>query len=793
MPWSQRLELPILLPSVLLAAVMLWSVVQSVATSNWAEGLGLLVVVALPAFVVGLLFARIQWLPGWLAHSLSLVLGVVWSVQCIGPLLVNEIRGELGPALANRLVNWSDKASEILIRSVLLARTVQAGGRGEDIVLFIIALALLMWALGYATAWLLFRAHWAWAAVIINALVILVNYTFASPKPSTLFFVFLVAALLLVVHQNISQQQRRWASALIDYPEWMPARFLAAAALAIGAVALVTSLLPGNVSSAQVARTWRVVSSPFTAVREGWETAFSTINAPTGASGGGFFTRSMRVGGGRTLGSGLVMRVRSPLYDYWRAISRDRYTGRSWENTVGERARADVGTTTAEAARTEIAAGTIASDNFAIQGRTLVTQTVELAQDRSDNLLVMGGQFRSSGVPVLIEHGFVNGGTPLQPNYGETSAIFAQTPLQASNTYTVASLISTADVEGLRGAAQTYPDWIGQPYLQLPETLPQRVRDQAHAIVEQAKAATPYDKAVAIQNYLRTFTYDESRPAPPADRDWADYFIFDAKKGYCDDFATAMIVMLRAEGVPARLSQGYAGGTLDPQTGAYAVTESIAHSWPEAYFPGYGWQRFEPTPASYTNLPVRPETASANGSNPGTAGSFDLPAARDRDLSELDELQRGVGAQNTAALLEAQRQAQARQQLTLIIAMLTVIGGALGYAYYLLNRNLHNLSPAAAAYARMTRLATWAGVRQEEHQTPYEYSSSLAAALPVERDTISQIVDGYVRESYQGANPSPQVDYNAAWQQLRRPLLVHMVTQLFTRRTPKPAAAKAKR
>lgn len=778
-PWYQRIELPTLLPSALLALVMLWSVVQSVAAANWAEGLGVLVFVALPALLSGLIFARLAWLPGWLAHSLSAVLGLTWAIQCVGPLLQREVQNDLGPALAERLTSWSDRASEIMIRSITLARIVQAGGRGEDIVLFIVALALLMWALGYTTGWLLFRANWSWAAVVLNALVILVNYTFTLPKPTTLFFVFLGAALLLIVHQNITQQQRRWSAALLDFPDWMPQRFLAAAALAIGATALITSLLPGNVSSAQAARTWRVVSAPFTAVREGWETAFSTIQAPPGTSGSGFFTRSMRVGGGRALGDGIVLRVRSSTYDYWRAITRDRYNGRAWENTVGENARAATGASTAEGARTPLDVGMNAA--IPLQGRTLVTQTVELAQERADNLLVMGGQFASAGVPVLIEHGFTDG-TPPVANYNETSGVFTQETLQSTSVYTVASYISQADIASLRSAPATYDGWLQSRYLQIPTSLPQRVKARAEEIVTAAGATNPYDKAVAIQNALRTFTYDETRAAPPTDRDWADYFLFDSKKGYCDDFATAMILMLRAQGVPARLAQGYAGGTLDPQSGAYVVRESVAHSWPEVYFPGYGWQRFEPTPASYTNIPLRPSTS--DGTSSAAGGSYNIPdAARNRDLDELERQmhQSASNGVSQEAIAAAQR-AEFQRNLLIAVSIVLAIAAFFVLAYYQLNRNLRGLSPAAMAYARMARLATWAGVHHEESLTPREYGITLANALPEQRDHVDAIVNGYVRERYHSPAAASTTDYNAEWQALRRPLLARLFGQPFARK-----------
>ncbi len=356
-PWYLRWDLITLAPGVILAFVMVWSVVPSIAGANWADGLRVLISVALPALAVGVLFAQLRWLPAWLAHPLSAALGLAWAIQRIGPLLVDQISQELNIALDDRLLSWGDRATEILIRTIIWLRVLQVGGRGEDIVLFVVALSLLSWALGYATGWLLFRSGWTWWAVLLNAMTILVNYTFASPKPNQMFFLFLGAALLLIVHQNVVQKQQLWRSSRIEYPDFMPGRFLLAAGLFCGLVVLVTSLLPGNVSNAQVARVWRVVSSPLTAVREGWETAFTTINAPEGSSGNDFSTGGTRAGGPRSLGDEVVMHVRSSRFDYWRAIVFDRYTGRGWLPAIGERARSALGVATQVEARTPVETG----------------------------------------------------------------------------------------------------------------------------------------------------------------------------------------------------------------------------------------------------------------------------------------------------------------------------------------------------------------------------------------------------------------------------------------------------
>ena len=162
-----------------------------------------------------------------------------------------------------------------------------------------------------------------------------------------------------------------------------------------------------------------------------------------------------------------------------------------------------------------------------------------------------------------------------------------------ANDYHVLSLVPQVTARELAEALATYPPQIEGVYLALPIGLPQRVVELAQEVT--AEAQTPYGRALALEAYLRSFPYDLEITKPPEGRDVVDYFLFDLQRGYCDYFASAMVVMARSVGIPARLAVGYAMGCYDPQRGAYVVTEKDGHAWPELYFPGYGWIPFEPT------------------------------------------------------------------------------------------------------------------------------------------------------------------------------------------------------
>lgn len=136
-------------------------------------------------------------------------------------------------------------------------------------------------------------------------------------------------------------------------------------------------------------------------------------------------------------------------------------------------------------------------------------------------------------------------------------------------------------------------------YLQLPSTLPKRVNKLATEITKNEKSL--YDKANAIVSYFQYngFTYSRTNVATPSNnQDYVDQFLFETKSGYCDNFSTSMVVMLRTLGIPARWVKGFSEGdevSSKGDTHHYVVTNNNAHSWVEAYFPGIGWMAFEPT------------------------------------------------------------------------------------------------------------------------------------------------------------------------------------------------------
>jgi hypothetical protein len=147
----------------------------------------------------------------------------------------------------------------------------------------------------------------------------------------------------------------------------------------------------------------------------------------------------------------------------------------------------------------------------------------------------------------------------------------------------------------LRAASTNYPEEIRDVYLQLP-VLDARIPELAKGVA--AKARTPYDKAVAIESFLRSrFSYTLDLTGKPGD-DPLPHFLFETHAGHCEYFASAMTIMLRTLGIPSREVNGFLPGEFNDLAGDYIVRASDAHSWVEVYFPGTGWVTFDPTPAA---------------------------------------------------------------------------------------------------------------------------------------------------------------------------------------------------
>lgn len=764
-----------------LCATIIWGVGDVVQGVSY----GLLVVVALGGLLVGGLLARIRTPWGMalilLAGSgfetilvlvgrllppvLALLRALAWYLAALFiALWRGKLDGlpEIGPL-------WVAARDLVLGGSAVLGRLAAwFGSLGQTGVTDPLPVPLIWgWALWLAAglaAYFIWRERQAVLAVtpLGTLLAVTVYFTGASFE---LLLLFLLLALALQAGVSWKRRQRRWEATGLDYATDLYLDLIFAVTPLI--VAIVTlSLITPQVSLRQLTSSlYRLLALENQRVDdvatsfglEAQNRRFNFARPPSIAPSG--LPRQHLLGSGPELSEQIVMAIRTndpppdpqefgdvarpPAY-YWLSASYDAYTTLGWASTR---------TTNTELAANEPLVEPVGP------GRE-ITQTV-----------------RRLGTVSLLLH---TAGFPLQVDRPATIARrsggdWAGTTLQ-TETYVARSWLSQASADQLRAAGTDYPDLIVKRYLELPDSLPGRVR--ALALELTATASTPYDRALAIEKYLRAIPYSLDVPAVPPGRDVADYFLFDLQAGYCDYYATSMTVLARAAGLPARFVIGYAPSPYDYETGHYIVRESEAHSWTQIYFPGYGWIDFEPTGGR----------AAINRDDEEAAALPGLPP--DFDLSR-----EGLPVARTHLPV-----ATARWWSVTLLSLIGLLATG-GLAVWLDGQRLARLPVEGLVpllEGRLERSAQLLGIDLPDGLTPLEFESKLLAHLaglverwpvlqkiPPSAVDVNRLIQAFVYLRYA---PGPAVEVDgaaclAAWRRLRWRLWGAIVIQEIGRLT----------
>jgi transglutaminase-like putative cysteine protease len=342
-----------------------------------------------------------------------------------------------------------------------------------------------------------------------------------------------------------------------------------------------------------------------------------------------------------------------------------------------------------------------------------------------------------------------------EPNYDDlTGATLAQ-PVAPGESYATQARRYGADIQSLRQTlAGEYPDWVKERYLQLPANFSQGIKAQALELT--AGLTNPYDKVMAIQNYLRSLNYTTDPPPTPEGRDEIDFFLFDSKSGYCVHFSSAMVLMLRSLDIPAREVTGFIGGEFDAAANNWLVRGSAAHAWPQVYFKNTGWVDFEPTP-NQDNIerPADPSAVPPAPISTPPAAPVTIPAS-DGTAEGPDPLIKPElnPAGETPAATATPEQKPFPVWLAVILGLILAGAGLYFSRKLYLKRQyaLPDLSPLAI-YNRMSHSARKAGLRGRSGMTPYEYANYLGRNIPGAAESVHMITRAYVRRRYGPESP----------------------------------------
>lgn len=315
-------------------------------------------------------------------------------------------------------------------------------------------------------------------------------------------------------------------------------------------------------------------------IRDDGATDTGGDRAPAGSPGGyAGFSETMDTAVRGELGDEVVMRVRAPEPAFWRGQTFAEFDGRRWHarDEPGRLFRGPVVDVPSTDGNIPFAAGVVV-DEF--------VQTY----------------YFDDGLPNVVFHADRPRQIYIESDLWVRSdgALRASTTLPGGAVYTVVSARPRVDEAQLRrqGHLDDRLTALGRralgAYLGVPETTTAETIALADELADGASSS--YDVVLAYQAWLAdNVEYDLRAPLPDPGEDAVHDFLFDSRRGFCEQIASALTVMLRSQGVPSRLVTGYIPGDRDPITGVFEVRASDAHAWVEAWFPETGWQAFDPT------------------------------------------------------------------------------------------------------------------------------------------------------------------------------------------------------
>ncbi|MGD2205836.1 MAG: DUF3488 and transglutaminase-like domain-containing protein [Anaerolineae bacterium] len=474
------------------------------------------------------------------------------------------------------------RLTDLGVRLWWWSQTFADGSPAQDPIVFVLLASLLAWACGCFAVWQIYRRRAALVGLLPSG-VAMTSISFFRGGASTFYLMtYLFCMLWLIAICHLWTRREHWHQTNTDYPGDLGLELVFALTPALILVLALATLFPVVHPSQVRDLFWKLLDGPWSAAERTSEQLFGPIQPGGAASGasGGSLPRAHLLGGKPELEETIVMYVSTndpppprPGPDelavverqfpprYWRGATYDTYTGQGWKNGPLEE-------------RTLPANQPL--DPSLPPGFELIQHFEPVGSGASSLYAV--------NAPLRLDHTI--------QGWWRGPGDLAQASSPAER-YTVVSRPPQPLTADLRKASPYLPPEMTERYQALPETVPQRVRDLAQEII--AGAETRYDQARALETYLRAYPYTLDLPEPPTDRDLVDYFLFDQQEGYCDYYASAMVVMARTVGIPARLAIGYTLGAYDYDEGHWVVVEKDGHSWAEVYFDAIGWVEFEPT------------------------------------------------------------------------------------------------------------------------------------------------------------------------------------------------------
>jgi transglutaminase-like putative cysteine protease len=737
--------------SAVLLMVMLLSLCWAVQRTGWLTQTEYLVPIAFYAVFLGIVLGL---------SSLSLVAVVPISAVVGAGLVLWTVGGEYFSRLP-----FGMQLATLRTDAIDWIRILTDRGFAPQLTPYALALGMLLWATAFMAAYAIYRHHRVLDAILLVGAGLLANMLATLTNLFGYLVLFMLAALLLWLRAALVGREEGWHRRRVNENVEVPPAIMRSGISFIAGSLILAWVLTGVAVAAPLTEVWRNLDVFWGDVRDQMEVVLGGLNNGESRFHGTNFGPNFSISGEWTSSDEPVLTVASRQPLYLRAWTYDVYTGRGWSQSAGH-------DRTVEASQPIFPGYT---PERPTQNDAFTVQEIGIQLQRpSGRVLLSTGYPISISAPVLLTE------SANEPFLG---ALKATTSIPAGSSYSLRAATSNATKTQLAAAGVRYPQEVIDHYLGL-GGVTQRTIDLAHQIAEQANANNPFTQAEALVAYFRTnaaFSYQTTAPLP-ADptRDMVDFFLFDpeGQVGYCEHYASSMVVLARALGIPARISVGYAPGQrLDTLRGddgrpttLWQVREANAHAWAELYFPGYGWQIFEATKA------IRPPNRVNGGPLPSGGAQGGGPT---RSPPPIDTLVPGeVNSIPSAVPLPDQgtggnRGEERNGNILVVLGIVGLLLLAAAWRWRRARLALRFLSPGDRQWMRLALAAERAGVGQRPSETIYEYAGWLEEQIPTRREDIRTIADGKVVQTYSGRRISGAAvrAMEAAWKHLQLPMV----------------------
>jgi len=747
--------------SLLLVMSLNWAVATALDRS-WLNGSDRLVPAAMVASLLGLLLVS-SGISARLLSAIATLVSAGYAVLTTLGAVHLAPTFHLEPAPAQVAATWG---AALIFQS-------QFG--------LLVGLVGLMLFSGFWAAWWVFRRRSGLVALLPSATVLAVEIL-NDPTPSLYFFslTWLASGVLLLIRLNYLTLKRRWRARRLPRASdttWTFGEigFQATAILLVAAFLLPplnthdisNYLIPGSVNTGKLFHPFGLGN---TGPRNPADIGYSETVRP------GFQLKAKPV---------TIMTVGGEvgLYPYWRGVALGAWNGLEWTLLLGTQ-QAPV----YELARLE-PHDRLVRDDLGDDLRLFphVRQSVHVVGKPEQTLWAAfsGGEILSvdrhpvsiQGEAPAISPFFQpgRGGQPPRLPSGQRAVFHSVDRARLADNprppydYTVEAVVAAADEGSLRAAGQNYPAWV-RPYATVYQgtvfpnaNADRQIEALARRIVSEAKAGNPYDQAKALEQYLRdksVFTYTLTPDQAPEGTRPLEYFLFTSHKGYCQDFSTAMAVMLRYLGIPVRQMSGFGLGSFDIRTQRYVVKATDAHTWAEVYFPGFGWIPFEPTPDGVNRPVERPATLADNpdASAPPSAGVGRGENDNPRGEQLPPDEEGGFGGPALTAVWSR------AWPVALAVVLAFILAALLGLRW------LVWVKDAPRIWRRLRFLGDRLRVPRRPGDTPNEYGARLAHAVPEVREEVAALARLYTRFRFRhgGLDPDDTQRVRGAWRRVRQ-------------------------